>query len=444
MLLQSQPVLSFTHTFVREHPQAELFFVGGAVRDALLMRPTNDFDFVVRNMPPTQLEAWFSARGSLDFVGRDFGVFKFLPEGFSSDEHEFVDLALPRTEHATSNSLGAYRDVEVQMDPALPLQSDLSRRDFTVNAIAYDCRTQKISDPFDGREDLANRLIRTVGKPEERFDEDLTRILRAIRFASELQFGIEDTTWEALCDRVGGLMAKRDDGETFVVAREMLGKELAKALHADPETAVELLRDSGALFTLLPDLEPVLKKDPTYTNIITRVTTPSLTVTLALLLRGLAPVRAKAAVKELGLHTLPKKTLLSVDAEEIGWIIEQSTDETKLQSALAAPGSKFECFFANERGASFLAFLRATGKRTVAEAAERRTREILTLWNVSHHKHIPKLISGDDVLAAGVEAGPKVREILNRIRDGQLNGTIMRREQALQFLREHTQTKIPE
>ena len=117
-----------------QFPQAQIYVVGGAVRDFLLGRASKDLDFVVRGVPAEELEEFLEGMGRINLVGRNFGVFKFVPSG--GDDHNPIDIALPRTEHALGT--GGYHDFEVQSDPELPIEDDLSRRDFTVNAIALD------------------------------------------------------------------------------------------------------------------------------------------------------------------------------------------------------------------------------------------------------------------------------------------------------------------
>lgn len=438
-LLESHPLLHFVRSFLSQNKEAELYFVGGAVRDALLARPTKDFDFVVKEMEPEALRAWLEARGTVDFVGRDFGVFKFLPSGFSPKEHEFVDIALPRTEHTLAGSLGGYREFEVKTDIHLPLEQDLARRDFTMNALAYNCRTRELLDPFGGVEDIAHRRIRAVGTASERFDEDLSRILRAIRFSSELLFEIEAETWQALKDRMGDLHATRtrENAETeFVIPRETLGKELATALHAHSANTLALFKDADALGVLIPEIKDALEKDAAYLSPLLSLCPLNVTVATAVLLRALEPEKAAQTVRSLGLHTLAKESELRVEPEHVSWMITQIQRPETLDALVQAPGSKFEMLFMNGRASYFIPFLSMIGRQDLVDRALARKEQILKTWNVRQHKHIPKLISGDDILALGIQSGPRVRELINLVRDGQLDGTLMRREQALSFLKD--------
>ena len=237
------------------HPGAELFLVGGAVRDALLKRPTADFDFVIRGLEKKQIEKTLPRYGSVSLVGKKFGVYKFVPRGW---QNEPIGLALPRTEHTLTGS-GAYKDFAIASDPGLPIEADLQRRDFTVNALAINIATNKLVDVTNGRSDLKNKIIRTVGKPEQRFREDYTRLLRCLRFAVSLDFTIEKETLSQIKKLIANLNKKIDGG--YIVPRELIASELVKMLRPDPVRAVELLDSTGALATLMPELL-TMKKCP--------------------------------------------------------------------------------------------------------------------------------------------------------------------------------------
>src|SRR3989344_1450256 len=238
--------------FVRQlqarFPRAEIFLVGGAVRDAILGRPTQDVDFVVRNVGKAPLERFLAQHGTVNLVGKRFGVFKFKPTGLSAYD---LDIALPRTEHSLQHS-GAYRDFKISSNSALPIEQDLSRRDFTVNAMAWDLYGRRLVDPFGGMADLKKKIIRTVGAPRPRLGEDYSRLLRAIRFAGQLGFTIDKQTWSALRADIKKL--NRSAGGERIVPFEVIAKELVKMFNANPVLALMLLDQSGALKLLMPEL----------------------------------------------------------------------------------------------------------------------------------------------------------------------------------------------
>ncbi|MEA3249285.1 MAG: HD domain-containing protein [Patescibacteria group bacterium] len=260
---EAHPQLAFLRAVREQIPEAEWFLVGGAVRDVMLGRVDDrqDFDLVVRGVDLDTVAEALGKMGKVDFVGRDFGVLKFrsadAPRGAPA-----VDIAWPRTER--SGGTGSRRDFSVQSDPDLPMIDDLSRRDFTVNAMAWDFARQELLDPFSGTSDLDARLIRAVREPGERFREDLSRMLRAIRFACQLGFAIEAGTWKAIGRYAGEIdgVRKLDDGSNeMLVPYETVAKEFAKALKADAMKAVGLLERSGMLFRIVPEFERMAKTE---------------------------------------------------------------------------------------------------------------------------------------------------------------------------------------
>jgi len=252
--MEQDPGLSFAKELLENFFGAEIYLVGGAVRDAAAgMGKQKDFDFVVRNVPAEELEKFLSARGDVVLVGRNFGVYKFMPTGVKLEEA--VDVALPRTEHSLGAG-GGYRDFKVQSDPAMAVGEDLARRDFTVNAMALDLKNGKLVDPFHGLEDLEAKVLRAVGEPEARFKEDYSRMLRALRFAAQFGFEIEGKTFLAIQDMMKHINDERQRGgkKERVIPHETIAKELLKAFWRDPVRAMDLYERSGALYELMPEL----------------------------------------------------------------------------------------------------------------------------------------------------------------------------------------------
>src|SRR3989338_3234140 len=244
--LRKSGILGWADALCASLPQAEVYLVGGAVRDCLLGRAdTKDYDFVVRNVEATKLETQLSRFGAVNYVGKTFGVYKLK---LTEPAHvEALDIALPRTEHALGT--GKYRDVDTQSDPALPLKEDLGRRDFTINAMAMRVTDPPIPpllrggqkrgilvDEFNGVEDLADKKLRTVGKPDERMKEDYSRALRGLRFAVSLGFTIEASTWDAIVRSIAHLLDHDSQGARIIPA-EVAAHEFLKALAAHPLAA---------------------------------------------------------------------------------------------------------------------------------------------------------------------------------------------------------------
>lgn len=250
-LLNTLPreLLATAGNLLKGIPGSEIYLVGGAVRDQLLNRPTKDYDLVVRNVEAAKLEGWLGSNGQVSLVGKTFGVFKWQPEGWLG---EAIDVALPRTEHVSSGT-GQYRDFNVQSNPKLPIQDDLLRRDFTVNALALNLGSGEIIDPSQGKHDLKEKKLRTVGEPATRFSEDLSRTLRGIRFACQLKFAFEPETWAGI-KQLSHQAAGGKINDDFLVPREVVAREILKSLIANPAQALELLDDSGFLAELMPEV----------------------------------------------------------------------------------------------------------------------------------------------------------------------------------------------
>jgi len=206
------------------------WMVGGAVRDALLGRPVNDRDWVVVGASPVQLlEAGYLP------VGKDFPVF-LHPE--TKEE-----VALARTERKTAPG---YHGFAFHADPGVTLEEDLQRRDLTINAMAQD-EEGRIVDPWGGRRDLQDKLLRHVSPA---FAEDPVRILRLARFAARFDdFSVAPET-EALMRHMVEI------GEVDALVPERVWQELARGLmEARPSRMFEVLRSCGALARLLPEVD---------------------------------------------------------------------------------------------------------------------------------------------------------------------------------------------
>lgn len=175
--------------------KGEVFLVGGIVRDSILNKNSKDIDLLVTGIPINQLEKLLSQFGRVDLVGNSFGVLKFKPNGM--DLAEPIDIAIPRTE--VKNGVG-HKDFKVIASHDIPIEMDLKRRDFTCNSIAMKLDGTVI-DPFNGREDLTNGVLRMVD--EVAFNDDPLRMLRAVQFSSRFALTVDPTTFKAIRDSVG-------------------------------------------------------------------------------------------------------------------------------------------------------------------------------------------------------------------------------------------------
>jgi len=259
--INQNPNFVFINKLGDELPTAEIFLVGGAVRDALLGRKVKDFDFLVTGVEKEKLESFLNKFGQVEDVeSRAFGVFKFRPKGWRGEE---IDISLPRKEKQTG--LG-YKDFRIETSPKLKVEDDLARRDFTINAIAVKLQIPKFKkqdkkieliDSFGGQKDLEKGIIRTVGNPCERFQEDPSRILRACRLACQLNFEIETQTKKAakeLVEEINKTFVDEAGKEKTRVASEVIAAEFLKGFYASPLYLIELYEELGILKILLPEL----------------------------------------------------------------------------------------------------------------------------------------------------------------------------------------------
>ena len=212
------------------------YAVGGCVRDACLGLQPHDYDLCTSALPAQTEEVFRDYR--LVLAGEKHGTVTVLTKGGP------VEITTFRTE-------GGYRDNRhpdwVKFVP--DIQGDLARRDFTVNAMAYS-PTRGFADPFGGREDLRNHVLRAVGDPEARFREDSLRILRGVRFAARFGLTPEEHTMQAMLSQAG-LMEN--------LARERVFEELCKLLLA--AKAEDITRFAEILAAVIPELAPMIGFD---------------------------------------------------------------------------------------------------------------------------------------------------------------------------------------
>jgi putative nucleotidyltransferase with HDIG domain len=240
----------------------EAYVVGGCVRDLLLGKNPKDWD-VTTNATPKEIIEIFSD----SFYENDFGtvgvkVEKFIQNGNGllreDREHDVIEVTTYRIESMYSDRR---RPDEVRF--AETLQDDLSRRDFTVNAIALkvtNFQLEKIKDKsseididyeivdlFGGQEDIQKRIIKAVGNANERFGEDALRMMRAIRFHAQLNFEIEEKTFEAI---------KKNSALINHVALERIKDELTRVILSDnPAEGIEMMHKTGLLLHIIPEIE---------------------------------------------------------------------------------------------------------------------------------------------------------------------------------------------
>ena len=210
----------------------EAYIVGGSLRDSLLGMQPKDID-IASSASPTEIKLIFNSYKTID-TGIDFGTVTLI----YNDRP--VEITTFRSE---SVYLDSRRPDSVSFEKNI--DEDLKRRDFTINAMAYN-QSKKLVDLFSGEEDLNNKLIRCVGSPDERFSEDALRMLRAVRFACVLNFDIEKKTFEAI---------KYNASRIEHISKERIQAELNKILMSSkPSRGIRLLLDSKLLDYVLPEI----------------------------------------------------------------------------------------------------------------------------------------------------------------------------------------------
>jgi len=216
----------------------ENYLVGGCVRDLLIARAPKDWDLTTI-ATPEEITPLFEDT----FYENDYGTVGVVNQTPREENLRVIEITPFRIESEYSD----FRRPD-KVEWGTTLEEDLKRRDFTMNALAYDIQNEKIIDLFDGQKDIDKKLIRTVGKPEERFSEDALRMLRALRFASELGFMIEHETQEAILKNAALL------GH---ISKERIRDELTKIVMSNsPAFAL----DSAARLGLLEYISPEFLK----------------------------------------------------------------------------------------------------------------------------------------------------------------------------------------
>jgi len=214
----------------------ENFLVGGCVRDLLMSREPKDWDIATR-ATPEEIQKVFPD----SFYENDFGTVG-VKTSSEVQSLKVVEVTPFRLESGYSD----FRRPD-KVEWGKTIEDDLARRDFTINALAYNIESGKLLDPFRGQKDIEKKLIRTVGKPEERFGEDALRMFRALRLASELNFAIESETQEAITKNAQ-LMEH--------ISRERVCDEFTKIVMSDtPAIALEMSSRLGLLKFISPEFE---------------------------------------------------------------------------------------------------------------------------------------------------------------------------------------------
>lgn len=431
-MTDSDPSREFATDVVRKLRAAgyTALWAGGCVRDLLLERGAKDFD-VATNATPEQVRDLFGKKRTLA-VGQSFGVIIVLAPNRDAEQ---VEVATFRTE-------GGYHDGRrpTQVVYSTP-EEDAQRRDFTINGMFYDPIEGQVHDYVGGHADLQGRIVRAIGDPHERMTEDKLRMLRAVRFTATLGFDLDPATVDAV---------RQMAPELIVVSAERIAQELRKVLaHRSRVQGYELLADLGLLKVILPEVvgsgsstltpspSPGGRGEPEVIQETLRQLPESASFELALagILQQLsAPVQEpKTQYDQVGsVWAVARRLKLSADEmTAIVWLVGHLNQWNDAPSQSAA---QLKRILAHPLSGDLRALVRAVRKAAclplepidfVDEYAGRHTPEEI---------NPRELISGKDLIDRGLAPGPRFKELLDQVRDAQLNGEIASRPEAIRLL----------
>lgn len=407
-------------------------FAGGCVRDFLMQKPAQDFDIATSALPE-EVEKLFPKTVP---VGKQFGVMLVIEDG-----HKF--------EVATFRKEGGYADgrhpTNVQFTDA---KEDALRRDFTVNGLFYDPFEKKVLDFVGGVDDLNKKIIRAIGNPRERFEEDKLRLLRAVRFSANLGFDIDPETWQAVKDKAH---------EISQVSPERVRDELVKIFTREhPEHGLQLLSESGLLQQILPEIEAMKGVEQPkdfhpegdvfiHTRLLLeKLQNPSAVLALAALLHDVG--KPPTLVIREGKPTFYEHAHVGADmTREIMKRLRFPNDEVDAVSECVENHMKFADVQKMRSGK-----LKQFMSRPIFETElELHRIDCMSCHGMLDNYHFLKRkivefqkeelkpkpwLNGHDVLAAGIPAGPKVKEILEEAYTLQLEAAFEKREDAIAWL----------
>lgn len=236
-LFEIKPIIELIYKVFKDEGY-EIFVVGGCLRDLLLGHLPHDWDFATSALPDEMIQIAEKYKFKYYELGKKHGTIAYLIED------DIFEITTFRKEVAYTNfrSPSAVNFVK-------QIQEDLERRDFTINALAY-APLQGIIDLYGGAEDLNSKIIRAVGDPEKRFNEDALRMLRAIRFSCQLDFKIEHETYDAI---------KKLSGNLQYISCERIQSEFNKILLTDKAVdGVRILVDTGLIDYIVPELKATI------------------------------------------------------------------------------------------------------------------------------------------------------------------------------------------
>ncbi len=410
----------------------EAYIAGGAVRDLILGRSVGDLD-VATSADPDTVGSLFPATIP---VGKQFGVMIVVENGIN------YEVATFREEGDYSDGR---RPDRVEFVDA---RTDAQRRDFTVNGLLLDPSSGEILDYCEGRKDLEAKIIRTIGKPTDRFGEDKLRLIRAVRFAAQLGFEIDAETWSELRSQARGIEQ---------VSCERIRDELLKMLTAEhADRGLRLLLASGLLAVILPEVAAMLgvEQPPEFHPegdvwihtclMFSLVIDPSETLALGMLLHDVGKpltysVRDRIRFDghaEVGADLAARICRrLRVSNQQLQTVVELVRQHLRFMHVQQMRESKLKRFLRQESFDEHLELhrvdcLASHGDLTAYEFCRQKLDEL----GEEEIKPAP-LLDGHDLIALGLEPGPRFGELLSAVEDKQLEREFKSREEALEWVR---------
>jgi tRNA nucleotidyltransferase/poly(A) polymerase len=419
------------------------YLVGGCVRDLVLGREPADYD-VATSATPQEVMRLFPLTYA---VGAQFGVV-LVPVRQDSPDGTRDNYSI---EVATYRSDGAYSDGRHpdQVQFSAEARLDVQRRDFTINGLLLDPANEEVLDYVGGLDDLKRNIIRTIGDPHLRFEEDKLRMLRAVRFAARFGYEIDQSTFIAIRERAA---------QIHQVSRERIRDEILKMLtEGRAKRAFELLDETGLLEQVLPEIKKMqgVQQPPEYHP------EGDVWVHTLLLLEGLPAGCSKTLALGVLLHDVGKPPTFQVldrirfnQHAEIGTLMAQeicrrfrmSNEDTEQVCALVANHMRFGDVMRMKESTlkRFLRLPKFDEHLSLHRLDCLSSHRDLTLYEFAKNKFqtMPEeqvrprpLITGNDLIAAGFTPGPQFKEWLTAVEDAQLEGTISTKEEAMELVK---------
>jgi poly(A) polymerase len=427
----------------------QAYLVGGCVRDLLLKREPADYDIATSATPAQVMEIFPDTYA----VGAQFGVVlvpllddqRIPGDGSAPPKALAVEVATFRSDLGYSDGRRP-DEVRFSLDP----REDVARRDFTINGMMLDPSTSEVLDFVGGRNDLEAGIIRAIGDPGQRFAEDKLRMLRAVRFAARFEYVIEAESLAAIQSLAH---------EIRVVSRERVRDELTKMLtEGHARRAFLLLDESGLLKEVLPEISAMkgVEQPPEFHP------EGDVFVHTLLLLENLPDPCPSTLAWGALLHDVGKPATFRVApdrirfdghvdvgvkiAEEICGRLRFSNHDTAQVLALVDNHMRFG-HVRRMKESTLKKFLRLPGFEehlALHRADSLASHGILSTYEFIRAKlaEIPPgkirpaaLVTGDDLIASGYTPGPRFREILEAVEDAQLEGRLLSRDTALEFVK---------